>query len=49
MIWAYKTGDVGIHTRGVTGSIPVPPTIFKKINKIRKLISRGAYLLIEPN
>jgi len=26
----YKTGDVGIHTGGVTGSIPVPPT--NKIN-----------------
>ena len=25
--WTYKTGDVGIHTGGVTGSIPVPPTI----------------------
>ena len=26
--WTYKTADVGIHTGGVTGSIPVPPTIF---------------------
>ena len=29
-MWTYKTGDVGIHTGGVTGSIPVPPT--NKIN-----------------
>jgi hypothetical protein len=26
--WTYKTADVGIHTGGVTGSIPVPPTNF---------------------
>jgi len=38
--WTYKTGDVGIHTGGVTGSIPVPPTIINnKINNLDDAVS----------
>ena len=27
MMWTYKSKDSCVHTGGVTGSIPVPPTI----------------------